>query len=68
MDVKFTVLSGVIAQRGVSKTKIASAIGVSYRAFHNKMTGRSSFTWDEVKTIQSRFFPDIVKDELFRQG
>lgn len=68
MDVKYPVLTGMIAQRAVTKSKIAEAAGMSEKAFYNKMSGRTSFTWEEVCTIQSQFFPDIEKDELFRKG
>lgn len=68
MAVKFPVLTSEIARRGMTKSKLAEAIGVSYRSFHNKMTGVSSFTWDEVNIIQERFFPDIDKDHLFSRS
>lgn len=64
--VKYPLLTGMIAQRDIKKTKIAKAIGISERAFHYKMTGRTSFTWEEVCAIQAQFFPDVSKDELFK--
>lgn len=67
MPNKFPKLMGAIAERGVLKSKIANAMGVSYRAFYNKMTGRSSLTWEEICIIQEQFFPDISKDELFKR-
>lgn len=63
---KFPRLRGLIAERGVRQTKIAQALGISYRSFHNKMVGNSSFIWEEVCIIHDRFFPDISKDELFK--
>ena len=66
MTPKYPVLAGAIAQRGIVKARIAQAMGISYRAFHNKMTGKSPLTWEELCVIQSQFFPDMSKDELFR--
>ena len=68
MVVKYPVLTGEIARRGMVRSRIAKAIGVSYRSFYNKMTGTAPFTWEEACTIQSQFFPDITKEELFKAG
>lgn len=68
MVIKYPVLTGEIARRGMIRSRMAKAIGVSPRSFYNKMTGKAPFTWEEVCTIQSQFFPDITKEELFRVG
>lgn len=62
---RYNNLNGEIARRRLHKTEIAKAIGVSYRTFRNKMTGESPLTWNEVVTIQRKFFPDLSKDYLF---
>ncbi|MEG0754395.1 MAG: hypothetical protein RR461_11215 [Angelakisella sp.] len=64
-EVVYPKLEGKIAERGVRKCAIASSIGITPRALSNKLIGKSEFTWSQVKTIQSRFFPDISKDDLF---
>lgn len=64
----YPVLEDLIEKRGVVRARIARAIGVSYRAFWNKMRGAVPFTWPEACTIQSQFFPDITKEELFKVG
>ena len=64
MAIKYPVLAGKIVERGIAKTKIAEAIGVSGRSFKNKMDGVTNFTWDEVCIIQDRFFPDMQMKEL----
>ena len=51
--------------RGIRMRVVADSIGVSTKALYNKIDGRSRFTWNEACIIQSRFFPDISKDELF---
>ena len=68
MRIVYPVLEGKIAERGIMKKAIAARLGISYRAFVDKMNGTSDFKWDEVKTIQSVFFPDMTKDELMTEG
>lgn len=53
------------ARRGISKKEIAAALGVSVRTAHNKLNGKTPFTWPEVVCIQKQFFPDKEKDFLF---
>lgn len=65
MAIKYPTLTGKIAERGISKSKIADAIGVSPRSLRNKMDGNTNFTWDEVCIIQERFFPDMQMKDLF---
>lgn len=62
----FPVLEGKIAERGIMKKAIASRLGLSYRAFADRLNGASDFKWSEVQTMQSVFFPDVSKDELMR--
>ena len=65
MALKYPVLTGKIAERGISKSRIAEAIGISPRSFRNKMEGSTKFTWEEVCVIQERFFPDMQMKDLF---
>lgn len=64
--VKYPELEGQIAARGIKKGAIAKCIGCSYRAFRNKCTGRSEFTWGEVKVMNATFFPDMSAEQLMR--
>lgn len=66
MCVVFPVLEGKIAERGIMKKAIADRLGISYRSFAYRLNGTCDFTWDEVKTMQSVFFPDVTKDDLMR--
>lgn len=68
MNVEFPILAGEIAKRGIKKTAIASALEISTRALYNKMSGVVPFTWPETCAIQSQFFPDMDKDDLFRRA
>ncbi|MEF9974120.1 MAG: hypothetical protein RR739_09150 [Clostridia bacterium] len=65
MQVKYPHFVAELAKRGMKKKAIASALGISERAFHNKMQGASAFTWEQTCAIQTRFFPDMDKDDLF---
>lgn len=63
----YPTLSREISSRGIKLRVIASAINISERTLYNKIRGIRPFTWDEVKVIQSRFFPDISVDDLFEK-
>lgn len=65
MDIKYPVLAGEIARRGIKKKAIAQACGLSEKSFYNRMAGKNPFTWPETRIIQSTFFPDIPKEKLF---
>lgn len=62
--VKYPVLEGQIAARGIKKNAIANAIGCTSRALTNKLNGRSHFTWDDVRTMNAVFFPDMTPEAL----
>lgn len=58
-------LAGEIARHGISVQNIADTMGITSRAFRNKISGRTDFTWPETNVIQKNFFPDLSKDYLF---
>lgn len=62
----YPVLEGKIAERGIMKKAIAARIGISYRAFMARLSGEVDFQWQELKIMQSVFFPDISKEDLMR--
>lgn len=64
--IKYPVLEGQIAARGIRKTVIAKRIGCSTRALSNKLSGRSRFDWDEVTAMRMTFFPDVSSEDLMR--
>ena len=66
---RYPTLNAEIARRGIKKSTIASCLGISARSLYNKLNGTAPFTWDEVCSITSRFFPDMSdsKDELFKK-
>lgn len=65
--VMFPVLVGEMAKREIAKKTVAQAIGICDKALNNKLSGKTPFTWPEVKKIRHKFFPDIVPDILFEQ-
>lgn len=65
MKIVYQNLAGEIAKRGIKKSAISSALGISGRALYSKMTGETQFTWPEVCGINEKFFPDMSKDTLF---
>lgn len=63
--VYYPTLAGEIAKRGIKKKTIAEHLGICNKSLNNKLSGRVPFTWEEVKLIRSRFFPDMSPDDLF---
>ena len=62
---EYRKLKTAFYDRGIRMRVVADAMGVTTRALYNKIEGRSPFTWNEACIIQSRFFPDLSKDDLF---
>lgn len=67
MYIKYPNLAGEIAKRGIKKMDIAASIGICNKALLNKMCGRTSFSWPEVKAIRQQFFPDMTLAYLFAE-
>lgn len=67
MNVKYPVLAGEIVRRGIKKTRMATVANITTTSLNRKISGETPFTWDEVCTIQSVFFPDVDKDVLMRE-
>ena len=61
----YAVLRGKIEERGVKRQAIANALGITTKTLRNKLNGTAPITWPEACVIQSKFFPDIEKDNLF---
>lgn len=66
-SIRFPILEGEIAKRGIMKLKIAQRLHISYNSLYSKLKGATSFTWEEACTIQEIFFPDMEKDILFKK-
>lgn len=64
----YPTLTGEIAKRGIKKNAIAKHLGISERALYNKLSGKVSFTWEEVLAINRCFFPDFDPTSLFARS
>lgn len=65
--IRYPILVGKIAERGIKKGTMAKTLGISPRALYNRIYGKVPFTWPEVKTICHEFFPDIKPEVLFAE-
>ena len=65
---QYPVLNGKISERGIRKSAIAETLGITPKAFSNKLSGKSRLTWPEACLIQSTYFPDLNKDYLYSTG
>lgn len=65
MSIVYPTLVGEIAKRGIKKSAIADRLGISEKALYNKLSGVTSFTWNEVQSINKVFFPDMTPNDLF---
>lgn len=65
MRVAYPTLVGEIAKRGIKKAVIARQLNISDRALYSKLAGETAFTWPEVQTINTCFFPDLDPNTLF---
>lgn len=66
--VVYPKLEECIAGRGFLKTEIAAGLGVTPRTLSAKLNGTNGFSWDEVKLLQKKFFPDVDKDTLMQRS
>ena len=64
-DFVFPNLEDEIERKGIRKSKIAEALGITKRAFHNKQIGIFEFKLSEAFTIQEVFFPECDLRYLF---
>lgn len=61
-------LEGEISKRGILKKDIAKTLGLTNKALSCKLTGRVDFWYREVCILQSKYFPDVSKDTLFKHN
>ena len=66
MEKAYPVLEAKIAVRGIKKKTMAKRMGLSYRAFKDRMDGKCDFKWSEICIMQEEFFPDMTKEDLMR--
>lgn len=61
-------LEGEIAKRGILKKDIAETLELTSKGLTCKLTGKVDFWYQEACVIQSKFFPDVPKDTLFKHN
>ncbi len=64
---KYNILNQKIIESGYKKSSIAKKLKITPRAFSNKVCGKAPFTWEQVCIIQQIYFPDMTKEELFKE-
>lgn len=64
---KYPVLKLAIGDSQYSQKEIAEQIGITQKAFCNKLQGKAPFALDEAFFIQENFFPNIAFKDLFAQ-
>ena len=52
----------------ISAADIAAVIGRTDRSVRSKISGRTSFTYSEARSIRDSFFPDLSIEYLFEPG
>lgn len=58
-------LKAQIVIRGIKQRKVAETLRISEKTLSNKISGKTPFTWDEVRIIRKIFFPDADIYKLF---
>lgn len=61
-------LVSAMAVREINSDTVANAIGISRKAFRNKMNGKTEFKFKEAEKIQEQFFSDIPILDLFKRA
>lgn len=59
-------LEKAIWEGGIKKKTIAKTLGISEKTLSNKLTGRSTFEWEQCFQIKSTFFPNSDMETLFK--
>lgn len=59
-------LLGEMVKKGVSRKILAEKMGITEKTLFNKLTGKTEFTWSEVKIIRNLVSPEKTLEELFK--
>lgn len=66
-EILYPILEGKIAEKGLSRARIAEALNIKPNTLWRKINGKTEFTWNEVVCLQTNFFPEITKDHLMQR-
>lgn len=61
-------LRAEMARLSIGGNTISTKIGISNKAFSNKMVGKSEFTLAEIMKIKNSYFKDLSVEYLFQRS
>lgn len=61
-------LRAEMARSGISVEEMAKGIEISVRTLHDKLSGRTDFTFSQAIKIRARFFPGCELEYLFTKA
>lgn len=64
----FRNLEAEIVRKGMSYMEFASAIAMNYKTFRTKLSGKTEFCLDEMKTIKETIGNDYTFEYLFEKS
>lgn len=64
-EVKVENLEAEMKKKKISRSDIASLLGLSYRTIHSRFNGESEWGYSECVKVRDTYFPDKTLDYLF---
>ena len=64
-EVKVENLEAEMKRKKISRSDIASLMGLSYRTIHSRFNGESEWGYSECVKVRDTYFPDKTLDYLF---
>ena len=64
-EVKVENLEAEMKRKKISRSDIASILGLSYRTIHSRFNGESEWGYSECVKVRDTYFPDKTLDYLF---
>ena len=64
-EVKVENLEAEMKRKKISRSDIASLLGLSYRTIHSRFNGESEWGYSECVKVRDTYFPDKTLDYLF---
>ena len=64
-EVKVENLEAEMKRKKISRSDIASLLGLSYRTIHSRFNGESEWVYSECVKVRGTYFPDKTLDYLF---
>lgn len=64
-EIKVENLEAEMKRKKISRSDIASLLGLSYRTIHSRFNGESEWGYSECVKVRDTYFPDKTLDYLF---